>query len=406
MKTALLAAAAALPLETRSALPMETREDNPELAAVTTAIAELRAAVDASRGDVDKKLTDELKKLTTRLDEIEVRSKRPVTQDPANDDEATKLHKRAWSGFLRQGRESLPAEEVRALIVGDDTRGGYLAPTDFVAEVIKGIVQFSPVRQAARVGSTSLGEVTLPRRTGKPTAQWVGETEDRTETGGTYGQTVIPVDEAACYVDVSNRLLEDSAVNVEAEIASDLSEEFGRLEGAAYVGGDGLKKPLGFLDSASGLSFTVSGHASAFVTPTSSVNPADCLIDLMYAMAPAYRANGVWMMNGATVARVRKFKDAQGAFIWQPPISAGQPATLLGRPLIEATDMQDVGANAYPIAFGDFNRAYRIYDKNALTIMRDPFTQATQGKTRFHARRRTGGRVVLAEALRLLKIST
>jgi HK97 family phage major capsid protein len=394
MKTALMAAAA------RAALPYETREDNPDaLAVATRAVEELRTAVESG----DKKRADELKALQDRLDEIELKSKRPKGDpDPDDQDEATKLQKKAFGSFLRFGVERMPADETRSMIVGDDTKGGYLAPAEFSAEVIKGITQFSPVRQAARVGSTAAGEVILPKRTGKPTAHWVGETETRQETGSTYGQTTIPVDEAACYVDVSQRLLEDAAINVEAEIGSDLSEEFGRLEGAAYVVGDGHKKPLGFLDASSELSYTASGGASSFA----SSNPADAFITLMYALAPAYRANGVWMMNGLTIAAVRKFKDTAGQYLWQPPIAAGQPPTLLGRPVVEATDMQDIGANAFPIAFGDFNRGYRIYDKNAMSVMRDPFTQATVGKVRFHARRRTGGRVVLAEAIRLMKIAT
>lgn len=402
MKTALMAAASALPLETRN-LPLETREDNPEIAAMTRVVDELRAAVESG----DKKRADELKAMQDRLDELELKSKRPKGDpNPDDQDEATKLQKRAFGGFLRHGREALQPEEVRAMVVSDDTAGGYLAPSDFFAEVIKGIVQFSPVRQAARIMQTAMGEVQLPRRTGRPTASWVGETEARPETQPAYGQIVIPVNEAACYIDVSTRLLEDAAINVEAEIAYDLAEEFGRLEGAAYVAGDGVKKPDGFATAGSGLSYTPSGHASAFVAATSSASPADAFIDLMYAMAPAYRANGVWMMNGTTIARVRKFKAADGTFLWQPPIAAGQPATLLGRPLIEAPDMPDVGADAYPIAFGDFNRGYRIVDKAAMSIMRDPYTQATAGKVRFHARRRTGGAVVLAEAIRLMKIAT
>lgn len=398
MKTALLAGAA------RVALDYETRDDNVDpIEAATRAVNELRSAVEAG----DTKRATELKALQDRLDELELKSKRPKGDpDPDDQDETVKLQKKAFGGFLRHGREGLQPDEVRSMIVGDDTKGGYLAPADFVAEVIKGIVQFSPVRQAARIMQTALGEVELPRRTGRPTASWVGETEARPETAPSYGQINIPVNETACYIDVSLRLLEDAAVNVEALVAEDLAEEFGYQEGAAFVAGDGVKKPTGFVDESSGLSYTPSGHASAFVTPTTSVNPADCLINLMYAMAPAYRANGVWMMNGSTIAMVRKFKDVDGRFIWQPSIADGQPSTLLSRPVIEAPDMPDVGANAYPIAFGDFNRGYRIVDKNAVSIMRDPYTQATTGKVRFHARRRTGGAVVLAEAIRLLKIAT
>lgn len=401
MKSALLAAAAALPLETRS-LPLETREDpGPDFTALTRTLDEVRAAVDAG----DKKRGDELKALQDRLDALEVRTRRPAP-DPNNPpDEAAELQRRAFTGFLRRGRESLSPDEVRSMIVGDDTKGGYLAPSQFVAEVLKGIVEFSPVRQAARVGATSAGEVILPKRTGRPTASWVGETEERSGTEAAYGQLEIPINESACYVDVSLRLLEDSAVNIDAEVASDLAEEFGRLEGEAFVVGDGVKKPVGLMN-AEDLAYTPSGHASAFVAPTSSVSPVDCLLTLMYALPTAYRNQAAWMMNSNTIGMVRKFKTAEGAYIWQPPVQAGQPSTLLGRPVIEANDMDNVGANAFPIVFGDFNRAYRIYDRTALSIMRDPFTQATKGLVRFHARRRVGGAPVMAEAMRALKIAT
>ncbi len=398
MKSALLAAAAALPLETRS-LPLETREDpGPDFTALTRSLEEVRSAVEAG----DKKRADELKALQDRLDAIEVRNKRPVVDpDDTDKDEAAQLQRRAFMGFLRRGVERMAPDEARSLIVGDDTKGGYLAPSQFVAEVLKGVVEFSPVRQAARVGATSAGEVILPKRTGRPTASWVGETEDRTGTEASYGQLEIPINESACYVDVSLRLLEDSAINVEAEVASDLAEEFGRQEGEAFVVGDGVKKPIGLM-SAEDLAYTPSGGASNFA----SSNPADALITLMYALPTAYRNRAAWMMNSNTIGAVRKFKDSTGQYLWQPPVQAGQPATLLGRPVVEAEDMDDVGANAFPIVFGDFNRAYRIYDRVALSIMRDPYTLATKGQVRFHARRRVGGAPVMAEAMRALKIAT
>jgi HK97 family phage major capsid protein/HK97 family phage prohead protease len=311
-----------------------------------------------------------------------------------------KVEAKAFVGFLRHGREALPADEVKSLRVADDTAGGYLAPDDFVAQVIKGIVEVSPVRQAAKVGATSSSAVILPKRTGKPTASWVGETENRPETGSTYGQVEIPVHEMACYVDVSLRLLEDAAVNVEGEVAFDLAEEFGRLEGSALVGGNGVKKPVGFMTDAA-VAYTPTGNASTLGTA-----PADTLITLMYAMPAFYRNAGAWMMNGNTLAAIRKLKDGQGNFLWQPSYQAGQPETILGRPVIEAPDMDDVGAGAEPIAFGDFARAYRIYDRVALSVMRDPYSQATNGLVRFHARRRVGGGVVLAEALRKLRCAT
>lgn len=311
-----------------------------------------------------------------------------------------KAEAKAFTGFLRHGREALPADEVKALRVADDTTGGYLAPDQFVAEVIKGIVEISPVRQAAKVGSTAAGSVILPKRTGRPTASWVGEVEDRPETGSTYGQVEIPVHEMACYVDVSLRLLEDAAVNIESEVASDLAEEFGRLEGVALVNGNGVKKPVGFM-SDPGVGYTATGNAATLGTA-----PADTLIGFIYAMPAFYRNAGAWMMNGTTLAALRKLKDGQGNFLWQPSFRDGEPETILGRPVIEAPDMPDIGSAAEPIAFGDFARAYRIYDRVSLSLMRDPFSQATNGLVRFHARRRLGAGVVLPEAIRKLRCAT
>lgn len=380
-------------------LPYEIRSnegEEPDLGAAVQAVGELRSAVEQHRAATDQRITTEMRSITDRLDAIDLRTQRPGGSGGTGDG-ADEIQRRAFTGFLRQGREALPADEVRSLRVSDDTAGGYLAPDEFVAEVIKGIVEISPVRQAARVGSTSSGAVILPKRTGRPTASWVGETEDRPETGSTYGQVEIPIHEMACYVDVSLRLLEDAAVNVDAEVASDLAEEFGRLEGVALVNGDGVKKPMGFMADPS-VAFTTSGNAS-----TLGSAPADLLITHMYAMPAFYRNGGAWMMNGATLAAIRKLKDGQGNFLWQPSYQAGQPETILGRPVIEAVDMPDIGAGAEPIAFGDFARAYRIYDRVALSIMRDPYSQATKGLVRFHARRRIGGGVVLAEAIRKIR---
>lgn len=315
--------------------------------------------------------------------------------------EPGKLEAKAFASFLRQGREALAVEEVKALRVADDTAGGYLAPAEFVAEVVKGVVERSPIRQAARVGSTSSGEVILPKRTGTPTGHWVGETEDRSEAGSTYGQIEIPVHEMACYVDVSQRLLEDAAVNIEAEVAFDLAEEFGRLEALAFMQGDGVKKPQGVMEAA-GVLYTATGNASTLGTA-----PADTLIDAFYALPSFYRGRAVWMMNSATLAAVRKLKDAAtSVYLWQPALTAGQPETILGRPVIEDNTMDDIGTAAEPIVLGDFGSAYRIYDRVNLSILRDPYSVAAKGLVRFHARRRVGGGLVLAEAVRKIRCAT
>lgn len=392
------------PIETRSALPIETRDDpgtggtGDPIAAAVAAVEEIRTAVTGSATETRtavEGLRADLAAFRTRLEAVEVRANRPgaTAANPAE----PPIERRAFTGFLRGGREILTPEEVRTLRVADDTAGGYLAPTEFVAEVIKGIVQFSPVRQVATVRTTGSGSVTLPKRSGTITGRWVDETEDRTGTEGTYGAAVIPVREAAFFIDVSTRLLEDAAVNIEAELAADAAEEAGRLEGAAFVTGDGVKAPMGFM-SDTGVGYTANGHATTL--------GADALISLMYAMPAAYRNAGTFMMNGTTLATIRKLKDGQGNYLWQPAYTAGQPETILGRPVVEAPDMPDIASGAYPIAFGDFGRAYRIYDRLSLSVLRDPYSLATAGKVRFHFRRRTGGGVVLAEALRKLKMAT
>jgi len=361
-------------------------------------ILEVKTALDALTADVNAK-TAGVDKITERLDGIEAKLARPNIQTK-KDDEPTEGRK-AFTHYLRSGKEALGADEVKSLTIADDSSGGYLAPAEFSAEVVKGIVEMSPVRQAARVGSTSSGEVLIPKRTGRPTGHWVGETETRSATESSYGQIEIPINEMACYVDVSQRLLEDAAVNVEAEVAFDLAEEFGRLEALGFMQGDGVKKPVGVME-APGVPYTFTGNASTLGTA-----PADTLIDAFYALSAWYRNRGVWMMNGTTLAAVRKLKDGStGAFLWQPGLAAGQPETILGRPVIEDPTMDSVGSAAEPIVFGDFGSAYRIYDRIALSIMRDPYSQAANGLVRFHARRRVGGGLVLADALRKIRCAT
>jgi HK97 family phage major capsid protein len=392
-----------LPYETRSAEPIERRDEDgggDQLASATAAVEELRSAVEQHRTATDQRLSTELRSITERLDALDVRMQRPGSGMTEQRNEAAEIERRAFVGFARHGAERfavIAPEEARTLRVADNTAGGYLAPEQFVAELIRDLVEFSPIRQAARVGQASAGSVVLPKRTGRMTAKWVGETETRPATEPTYGQLEIPIHEIACYVDVSNRLLEDAAVNLEEELRFDFAEEFGRLEGEAFVNGDGNKKPVGIMADPA-VAYTANGHATNL--------GADALISLMYAVPAAYRRNGAWLVNGTTLATVRKLKDGQGNYLWQPSYQAGEPETLLGRPVVEAVDMDDVASGTFPIAFGDFAAGYRIYDRIELSVLRDPFTQQTNGIVRFHGRRRVGAAVVRPDASRKLKMAT
>ena len=342
-------------------------------------------------GNTIEAVMSRVEKIEEILARNEIRSQRPGAQVKTEDG----IEIRAFAGFVRRGREALAMDEVRALVVSDDTVGGYLAPADFQKKLIRNLVEISPVRQAARVTTTGAGSVILPKRTSTPTASWVGETEDRPETAPAYGQIEIPVHEAACYVDVSTKLLEDAALNIANELAFDFAEEFGRIEGAAFLNGNSIKKPMGLMVHAD-VAAVVNGHATSL--------QADGLITLMHSLPAYYRNRGAWMMNAGTVGAVRKLKSSSGDYLWRDSLAEGNPPTVLGRPVIEAPDMDDVGSAAFPILFGDFNSAYRIVDKVAVSILRDPYSQATKGLVRFHARRRVGGDVVRAEAVKKLQM--
>ncbi|EKE75517.1 phage major capsid protein [Oceanibaculum indicum] len=342
-------------------------------------------------------VTTSVSALEKRLDKIEARSARAGLSG-GDEGAGDQLETRSFTHFLRRGREAMGADEVRSLRTSDDTAGGYLAPDQFVAELLRNLVRFSPIRSVARVANTNAGAVILPKRTGTLTAQWVGETGARPDTAPTYGQNRFPVCEVACYVDASNAMLEDSALDIAGELAFDFAEEFGKAEGSAFVDGAGALQPAGFMNDDDILN-TVSGEAAAIT--------ADGLIQLYHDLPAAYRANATWCMNSNTIGTVSKLKDGtSGQYLMMTQGIANAPATtLLGRPVIEAPDMPDIGAGDFPAIFGDFSQ-FRIFDRIQLSVLRDPYSQAANGMTRFHARRRVAAGVAKSEAFRKLKIAS
>ncbi|MBL8570949.1 MAG: phage major capsid protein [Phreatobacter sp.] len=328
--------------------------------ALETDVAAIKADVAAMKGT-----GEEAAKALTR---IETKMNRPA--GGKQQDAEVPIEQKAFGSFLRRGPTTMSLDEVKALRVADDTQGGYFATPEFSNEVLKGITEISPMRQVARVGSTGSGAVLLPKRTGRPNGRWVGETEPRQETGSTYGQVEVPVHEIACYVDVSQRLLEDAAVNVESEVSTDLSEEFGRMEGDVFLNGDGAKKPLGIL-KAPDLTYLPSGNAS-----TLGSAPADLLISLIYSLPAPYRSRGSFMMNGSTLAAIRKLKDSSQGYLWQPSLAEGSPETILGRPVIEAPDMDDVAAGTLTIPISIAATAISRASATSATLTARPRTRS------------------------------
>jgi HK97 family phage major capsid protein len=385
-------------LRKTNSLRLETKsEDDSETKAIETALANMTAAFEANK----KASSESEAAFKKRIDELELELNRPGSHVNDNNKEPT-IETKAFETFVRKGKESLGPDEAKSLRVSDDTAGGFVAPAAFQAELDRNVVLYSPVRQVARVLPTGSPEVRWPKRTGGMTASWVGETGTRPETTVTFGQSRYAVCELAAYVDVSNAMLEDSTFDIGALLSFEFGEEFGYEEGKAFVGGASQLAPAGFLSDTT-IGYTASGGATNFAAS----NPADALIDLFHAIKVPYRANGAWMMNSTTLGTVRKFKDSQGRYLVNIAGLDNTPVTtILGRPVIEAPDMPDVGANTSPIVFGDFSQGYRIFDRVSLSILRDPYSQATNGMTRFHGRRRVAGGVGKSEALRRLKIAT
>lgn len=342
-----------------------------------------------------KAANDNMAKLTARLDKLEAKANRPIA---ANDNEPSE-GRAAFASFLRYGIERMPADEVKALTVANDTNGGFLAPEEFGNELIKLLTEYSPLRQYARVINISAPELKLPRRVSGTAASWVSEIADRTESAPTFEQLTFTPHELATFTDVSRQLLEDNAYNLEGELLADFAESFGKTEGTAFVKGTGTGQPNGIM-SASGIAEIKTGVAATFPT----TNPADVLIGMYHKLPTTHAQNGVWVMNRNTLATIRTWKDGDGRYLVLDPISAAGATTLLGRPIVEAVDMDDIGAGKFPILFGDMS-GYRIVDRLGLSNLRDPFTLAAKGQVRFHAYKRVGADVTHPDRFVKLKVA-
>ncbi|MBS9476231.1 phage major capsid protein [Ancylobacter sp. VKM B-3255] len=292
--------------------------------------------------------------------------------------------------------------EAKVLNVGTDTAGGYLAPVEYVREIIKGVTELSPARALARIRNTAAKSIQLPTRTGQFAARRAHETATKTETTGlSYGLEEIQAPEVWALIDITNQMLEDSAFDMEAEIREEAAEQFAVKEGAEFVSGTGVGEMEGILVKV-GIGESISGSAATIADADGQANG---LLSLKYGLKTAYARNATWIMNRTTMGSVRKLKDADKGYIWMPGIAQGRPNTIDGDPYVEFPDMPSEGAGAYPIAYGDFRRGYTMVDRIAMEMLRDPYTQATSGAIRFIFRRRVGGQVVLAEAIRKLKCS-
>ena len=371
-----------------------------------SASAELESKVDAMADDITKmaeqkqqiELTKKaLEEAEVKLDNLETVLARPET---GLNTKEVGVQMKAFSNMLRKGEKELDEMERKALYESDDTLGGYYAPEEYVADLIKSVTEISPLRSVARVRTTSNRGIEIPKRTGQFAATFVNETATRSETTG-YQTGLMQIDAHELYalVDISQALLEDSAFDLESEMTTEFGEQFAKREGTAFISGNGVGQPQGITFAGAGVASVNSGSGTVLT--------ANGLLDLMYSIKSDYMTNANFVMNRSSLAAVLKLEDTEGQKIFVQGMSyvGAAPSTILGKPYILAEDMPNVGSSAKPVAYGDFSRAYTIVDRVNLSVMRDPYSVATAGNIRYIARRRVGGAVVLAEAIALQNIS-
>ena len=311
-----------------------------------------------------------------------------------------------WSAWMRRG-DAAGLAEAKSASAGSNADGGYVVPAETEARIDRLLTEASPIRAIATVRQTSAGMFRKPVSKGGAATGWVAETAARPETASpTLDLIDFPTAELYAMPAATQQLLDDAMVDIEQWLAEEVRDVFAVQESAAFVAGDGVNKPRGFLDytkAAEGsqawgeMGYVATGTAGGF----DASDPADALIDLIYAPKTGYRARGRFVMNRQTVSAVRRFKDADGNYLWQPSLSEAGTSTLLGYPVTEAEDMPDIGADSFAIAFGDFAKGYLVLDRQGVEVLRDPYS--AKPYVLFYTTKRVGGGVQDFEAIKLLK---
>ncbi|MEN9683366.1 MAG: hypothetical protein RLZZ427_1117 [Pseudomonadota bacterium] len=383
--------------------PMDTAPiDNPSSLDALDASFDIVSRQDAADAALGA-LRSDVEEVKSRLERVGRAAARPVISNGAAPSPELKGF---VDGYLRSGRES-ELKSISGVVTAD---GGFAVPREIDALIAAQLKLISPIRSIAQVVQTGTAGYRKLVTTGSSASGWVSEVTARPDTATLkFNEIVPPMGELYANPSASQAMLDDAQFDLEGWLANEIAMEFARAEGAAFINGTGTNQPKGFLAAPNSnvtdptrpfgtLQFIASGNASAFDTA-----PELKLIDLVHSLKAGHRQGAVFVMNSKTLATVRKFKAADGSFLWQQGVLEGTPARLLGYPVIEAEDMPDIAANALPIAFGNFRNGYLIAERKATTILRDPFTN--KPFVNFYATKRIGGQVLDSDAIKLLKIS-
>lgn len=322
----------------------------------------------------------------------------PVTNRPdagigrAGRPRATDEYRTSFWDMMRN--RAIGREIVDALQIGTDSEGGYLVPDEFEATLVEKLEEENIFRTLANVIQTSSGDRKIPVASTKGTASWIDEEGAFTESDDAFSQVTIGAYKLGTMIKVSEELLNDSAFDLEAYIAKEFARRIGAKEEEAFFTGDGSGKPLGVLAASGGAETGITAASATAVT-------ADELMDLFYSLRAPYRRNAVWIVNDSTIKAIRKMKDGNGQYIWQPALTAGAPDMLLGRPVKTSAFMPSIEAGARSVLFGDLSY-YWIADRQSRTFKRLGEIYAPNGQVGFLGSQRVDGRLVLPEAVKVL----
>lgn len=368
-----------------------------------------RLAQIEKRMGADAVTADKVERISRHLDELTLKARRPALGGAMPSEPSE--HKRAFDAYVRKGESSgLFDIESKSMSVSVGADGGYLVPSETEAEIGRLLSRASPIRAIADVRQVSTTLYKKPFATTGAASGWVGETAVRPETASaTLAELQFPAMELYAMPAATQALLDDNAVNLDQWIAQEVETVFAEQESEAFVVGDGVARPKGFMSytkvAQSGWSWGKTGYITTGVAGGFAASGAsDALVDLIYSLKAGYRQNGSFVMSRATQAAIRKLKDTQGHYLWQPAATADGTASLMNFPVVESEHMPDIAADAHALAFGDFRRGYLIVDRVGVRLLRDPYS--AKPYVLFYTTKRVGGGIQNFDAIKTLKFGT
>ena len=371
------------------------RNENGLLSAEDTAAYEKMEADVVSLG----KEIDRLERQAVLDLELSKPTTAAITNKPSQHQETEKTGRASSeykAAFWKAMKNKNSFDVQNALQVGTDSEGGYLVPDEFERTLVEALQEENIFRQLATIITTSSGDRKIPVVATKGTASWVDEEGAIPESDDAFGQVSIGAYKLATMIKVSEELLNDSVFNLEQYIAKEFGRRIGAKEEEAFFVGDGTGKPTGIFNATGGAGVGITTASATAIT-------IDEIMDLFYSLKSPYRKNAVFVTNDATVKSIRKLKDGNGQYLWQPSVTAGQPDTILNRPLKTSAYVPAIAAAAKTIAFGDFSY-YWVADRQGRAFQRLNELYAATGQVGFKATQRVDGKLILAEAVKVLQM--